>query len=330
MIKHTWTQALFAAGLATSAGLGLDPRNPAGIQTGNYAPFIVEGYAAGLAAGAPTQDTKDDFTPMGVAGYGAANPVAVPTLLLQGKSDTLFNLNEAAANLAHVQAQGAPAKLISYCGGHAGCPAGYLDSNYGAKVSDAVLAWFKKYLKGIATVNTGPVVEYSTRDGAWHSIASLPTVDVPGAATLVTGTGGGTIVSTGGPNPTDTAMLETASSGPATLRIPITTAGANGLHVVGTPCATVTVSGLGAGAHLYFKLVDKEDNDVLDGQAQALRVENVVGGPQTFTLDLVAVTELVRAGHTLELEITGANLNHVNYRAPAVLEVTATVTVPTV
>lgn len=329
VIKHTWVQALFAAGLATSTGLGLDPRNTAGIQTGNYAPFIVDDYVNGLAAGTPTQKIYDDFSGLGLAGYGATNPVAVPTLLLQGKSDTLFNLNEAARNLAHVQANGAPAKLISYCGGHAGCPAGYLDSSYGARVSDAVSAWFTKYLKGVGTTDTGPTVEYSTRDGQWHSAASFPSVDAPGAATLITASGAGTLGATGGPNITDTAMLETASSGPATLRVPVTTAGAGGLHVVGTPRATVTVSGVGPGVHLFLKLVDREDGVVLDGQAQGLRVENLGATAQTFTLDLVAVTELVRAGHTLELEITTGNLNHLNYRGAAIVDVAATVTVPT-
>ena len=50
--------------------------------------------------------------------------VKVPTLLVQGQKDTLFNLNEAVATYDSLRAQGTPVKMIWQSWGHSGSEPG--------------------------------------------------------------------------------------------------------------------------------------------------------------------------------------------------------------
>ena len=50
--------------------------------------------------------------------------VKAPTLLVQGQKDTLFNLNEAVATYASLQAQGTPVKMVWQSWGHSGSEPG--------------------------------------------------------------------------------------------------------------------------------------------------------------------------------------------------------------
>jgi predicted acyl esterase len=91
--------------------------------------------------------------------------IKVPTLIVQGEHDTLFNLNEAIANYQALKAQGTPVKMIWQSWGHSnGTPApGEIDlgnpdpsAQYETgRVSD----WFEHYLKDAGT-DTGPPFAY--------------------------------------------------------------------------------------------------------------------------------------------------------------------------
>jgi ABC-2 type transport system ATP-binding protein len=110
-----------------------------------------------------------------VANY--MSKIKIPTLLLQGQNDTLFNLNESIATFEALRAQGTPVKLIWQSWGHSnGTPApGEID--LGALNPDTqyetarVLQWFERYLKG-RNVNTGPTFAYF-RD--WVSYSGIAT-----------------------------------------------------------------------------------------------------------------------------------------------------------
>lgn len=337
VVKFGWTQLLFAGGLAAATKDGVDQNGTAGIQTGSYSPGILQGEALGLALGFPDPITKSFFEPKGVAGYGAAHPIAIPTLLMQGDVDTLFNLNDAWANFQHISGNGAPAKLITFCGGHVACPANVNSGSARSHLDAAILTWFDKYLRGNVAANTGAPVEYSTEDGAWHDASTFPTVSNPGPASFETATGSGTLVSLGASTDGGGSgasyypiVTDGYSSDPGTLSVPVFQATA-ATTVVGIPHLSLTVSGAGAGAHLFFKLVDRESKAVLDGQAESLRLEGpLTGATQTFSLDLVGVSALVAAGHHVDLQISTSSLAHVQHRGSAVLNITATVQVPTV
>jgi predicted acyl esterase len=331
VIKLGWGELLYGAGLATAATGGFDPRsNTAGIQTGAYAPFIHEAEVKGASLGYPDQATKDAFGQKGLATYGnATRTVRVPTLLMQGKTDTLFDLNEAYANFKTVVANGAPAKLIAFCGGHAGCPSYNNDGPLArAHQDDAILAWFAKYLKGDTSVSTGAAVEWSLGNGTWQSGPGFPTAADPQGATIAEAQGSGSVVNPGALNQgenqgTAIAIADSSTSGqPDTLTIPVATAGTDE-QVVGIGQVTGSITGVGSGTNLIFKLVDRESHRAINGQAATLRVD----GPFTpditraFSVDLVGVAELLPAGHHLDLEVSTTGLPHATYRGAGVFTV---------
>ncbi|MFG3364918.1 CocE/NonD family hydrolase [Streptomyces sp. NPDC048156] len=94
--------------------------------------------------------------------------VKAPTLLVQGQSDSLFNLNEAQATYGTLKAQGTTTKMIWQSWGHSGGltdPAsgelnlaqGNLETSY---VGKRILAWFDRYLQHKKDVDTGPTFAY--------------------------------------------------------------------------------------------------------------------------------------------------------------------------
>jgi ABC-2 type transport system ATP-binding protein len=256
---------------------------------------------------------------------------------MQGSVDTLFNLNDAWANFKHVQAQGAPVKLIAFCGGHVSCPSDYEDGGARDHLDAAIVNWFARYLRHKA-VNTGPAVEYSTQDGVWHTASTFPSVTAPGRARFVRATSSVSLVNSGlptsGPGGGDTgvdSVVTDAPSGgePGTGTIAVLTA-LRPTQIVGIPHADVTVTGVGAGTHLFFKLVDREANRVLDLQAESLRVDGpLLGQAQHFSVDLVGVSYLLPTGHHLDLQVSTSSLAHVAYRGPASVTASVTAAVPT-
>jgi predicted acyl esterase len=103
--------------------------------------------------------------------------VTIPTLLMQGENDTLFNLNEAAATYKALKAQHTPVKMVWHSWGHSGSTPAPGELSLGApdpatqyetaRVSD----WFAHYLKD-ADVDTGPNFAYF-RD--WISYSGIAT-----------------------------------------------------------------------------------------------------------------------------------------------------------
>jgi ABC-2 type transport system ATP-binding protein len=90
--------------------------------------------------------------------------IKIPVYLLQGETDTLFNLNEAVANYQALRAQGTPVKMIWQSWGHSGGPApGEVDlgnPDPAAQYETGLISnWFEHYLKG-TSVSTGPQFAY--------------------------------------------------------------------------------------------------------------------------------------------------------------------------
>lgn len=91
--------------------------------------------------------------------------VKAPTLLVQGQSDSLFNLNEATATYKTLKAQGTTTKMIWQSWGHSGGQApgelnlseGNLETSY---VGRRVLGWFDRYLRKKERTYTGPAFAY--------------------------------------------------------------------------------------------------------------------------------------------------------------------------
>jgi MYXO-CTERM domain-containing protein len=130
------------------------------------------------------------------------------TMLMQGETDTLFNIPEAVANYNGFKAKGAPVKLVLQNGGHSGGgAAGEVDYANPAKCYHCQLwlNWYDHYLKG-APVSTGPEVEYfkewatyDTNGSAAPAYAGAPSWPVGSTQSLYlsggSATAGGDLVS---------------------------------------------------------------------------------------------------------------------------------------
>ncbi|MGK2947812.1 MAG: CocE/NonD family hydrolase, partial [Acidimicrobiales bacterium] len=337
VVNQGWAALLYAAGLATATGLGLSPECPTFPQVGSLDPLITQGFLEGAASGTISGPVLDFFGASSLAVYGEADPVAIPTLVIQGSVDTLFDLTDGHRVYEHVRATGAPAKLIVFCGGHVGCPATYADADDGAHSDAAVLTWFARHLRGDASVDTGAPVEYRTNEGVWRSAASFP----PAGFTTATAEGAGSLVSVPILEVPDPGTLEeqleafTGGGIPATpitaaqvsplgdlnsLTVPLGAAGDAPVEVVGIPEVELTVSGLGTDVVLLAKLVDRESNHVINLQEGSIRVP-LLDGEQTVSVPMPGVAYTLPTGHHLDLQVSTASLMHANARLPAQVDV---------
>jgi ABC-2 type transport system ATP-binding protein len=141
----------------------------------NFADFVCVALVLAGTTGYFDTASLEALRHASVASY--ISKIKIPTLLLQGQNDTLFNLNESIATFNSLRAQGTPVKLIWQSWGHSNStPApgeidlGALDPNTQYE-TQRVLAWFERYLKG-RNVNTGPNFAYF-RD--WVSYSGIAT-----------------------------------------------------------------------------------------------------------------------------------------------------------
>jgi ABC-2 type transport system ATP-binding protein len=136
---------------------------PDAVPCPNFADWVCPGLAVAGSTGFTDAATTAHLRHASVVSF--MSRIHVPTLLLQGENDTLFNLNEAAATYRALKAQGTPVKMIWQSWGHSGStaapgeislsnpdPAAQYETG---RISD----WFDHYLKG-SPVSTGPSFAY--------------------------------------------------------------------------------------------------------------------------------------------------------------------------
>lgn len=161
--KTGWTNLFFGAGIA-------DGLQQAGVGevTGECVGFRPEACRAKAqmdAAGYPDEQTVALTEQVSVAHY--ISRVRVPTLLIQGQADTLFNLQEAVATYEGLKAQGTPVRMVWQSWGHSGGgrPApGELDLSgaqiEGTYLGERIADWFAYWLKGDSSADPGPEFAY--------------------------------------------------------------------------------------------------------------------------------------------------------------------------
>lgn len=147
---------------------------------------------------------------------------------------------------------------------------------------------------------------------------------VPGAATDPAG-----LLGSAGRGLGALTTARVVPDGRTTFSVAITTAGKRPLEVVGTPSASLWVTGTG-GADLFLSLVDKESGEVLNLQDVGVRLTGLSAVPQELTLDLPAVAYTLPAGHTLERQVTTDSTAYLTQRLPGTAEVAVSLRVPTV
>ena len=102
------------ASSTASQGGQQDPSRLVGCP--NFPTFVCPALVTGGTTGYFQPDALADFRHASVASY--MKKITIPTLLIQGENDTLFNLNEAVATYRALRAQGTPVKMIWQSWGH--------------------------------------------------------------------------------------------------------------------------------------------------------------------------------------------------------------------
>ncbi|GII83606.1 hypothetical protein Ssi03_15960 [Sphaerisporangium siamense] len=335
----------------TSGGRG-GPGGSAGgtqdVQCGRFLPEICAMYAEVATTGRATADavaTLRRSSPISVPGR-----IRVPSLLIQGKRDSLFPLGHADANARAIAATGAPVEVAWFEGGHDG---GDGEADW---VADRTIGWFDRWLKKDADDARAGEAFTVTRDGGRdpgtrrpvlvHAVAgrypgvsgasrtpvtisgpaqpvAVPPGGSPAAISAVPGIGGllgGLADSQAGlalDMPGQAAAFESAP-----LAAP--------LQVTGSPTAGLTVYGTGE-VTLFAKVYD------VGGQRPALpqglvapfRVTATPAGTPV-TVALPAIDHRFDAGHRLRVVVGTTDMGYASGTSPAVFRVAAapSLTVP--
>lgn len=178
--KIGWTGLFFGVGIADGLqGAAIDPTRNVGCP--NFVLEACEAKATLDTLGYPTPTTFELTDRVSVGHY--IDRVKVPTFLIQGENDTLFNLQEAASTYRSLKARGVPVTMAWQSWGHSGgtgtntgAAPGELDLS-GQHIEDTYLGlriknWFDHYLKG-SSASTGPVFSYF-RDWVGYTGSAAP------------------------------------------------------------------------------------------------------------------------------------------------------------
>ncbi|MGY9070979.1 alpha/beta fold hydrolase [Streptomyces sp. CAS3] len=280
--------------------------------------------------------------------------IKVPTLLVQGQTDSLFPLGQADAAEHAIEANGAPVDVDWVAGGHDG---GDLETG---RVQNRVRAWFDRYLKGDKNTDTGPAFRITRTGGVdstdgtaqlrgasansypglradRHDIALSgraqhiinPAGASPPAVSALPGLGG-----SGGLGQLSALGLGTALDFPGQNAhfdsAPLTRT----LQITGTPTARVHVTSTSGDAVLFGKVYDVGPGgkqQVLPSQlVTPLRVTGARSG-KDVTVTLPAIDHEVQKGHRLRLVLATTDLGYASPAAPATYTVTlkSALSVPT-
>jgi predicted acyl esterase len=159
--KIEWVNLFFALGIADGLeGAQVDPSRTVGCEN-----FLTEACKGEAELSANTIDTPDVFAFVRHASVESyMHRIRIPTLLMQGQGDSLFNLQEVVATYRALRKQHTPVKMIWQSWGHSiGTPQpGEWTQGPGIRKTyegRRVWSWFQRYLKG-KHVSTGPRFAY--------------------------------------------------------------------------------------------------------------------------------------------------------------------------
>lgn len=174
VFKAEWTSLLFALGNSQPAqGNGGcpeekaatgDPSEVAGLSCLGFPSDFCQVYASIAATGDADQAALDLVRNSSIA--SKIDQLRVPTMLVQGQPDTIFNINDATANYLALKQAGVPVAMIWDSAGHGG----YFSQPgecelYGGNIPEVpegcylpsrALSWFERWVRGNNSVDTGP------------------------------------------------------------------------------------------------------------------------------------------------------------------------------
>lgn len=328
--------ALFPDGVFKKLWAGIFVNTGGG--TARFEPALAAMYDRVAESGTPDSAARallEQRSPSAVA-----DRIKVPTLLIQGQTDSLFTLAQSDAAEKAIRANGAPVDVDWIAGGHDG---GDME---GDRVQTRVRAWFDRYLKDDKAADTGPAFRVTrtggvdSTDGAAQlrgasadsypglengersfpltgrreeqSFANPPGASPP-AVSALPGLGGGGLsqLSSLGVG----VSLDFPGQYAAFASAPVT----GGLRVTGSPTVTVHVKSTSDTAVLFAKVYDvsASGSQVLPSQlVTPVRVEGAKAG-KDVTITLPAIDHKVEEGHRLRLVLASTDLGYASPMTPA-------------
>jgi len=159
--KKEWIDLFFGVGILDGLqNTQTDPSRNVGCP--NFADQACTSAAQLNSAGYPDDATLALARHASVSSY--LSRIRIPTLLVQGQHDTLFNLQEAVATYKALRAQGTETRMVWFSGGHSGpTAAGDLDLSRGVDYSylgRRWINWMDRYVRGNTAASAGPAFEY--------------------------------------------------------------------------------------------------------------------------------------------------------------------------
>ncbi|HWJ83230.1 MAG TPA: CocE/NonD family hydrolase [Nocardioides sp.] len=337
--KLIWAAGFSAEGL--TGDLQNQQTQPDAAPCPNFADWVCPALvSAGTTGYLPPEDIAR-LRHASVASY--MSKIKIPTLLMQGQNDTLFNLNEAVATYQALRAQGTPVKMIWKEGGHSG-PAASGEFDY---LTPRIYGWFDHYLKGQNT-STGPAFAYfrdwvsyaGSAVPAYASSTSFPvgtsrTWRLSGAGALTSGTtaapGSQSFVTPAAGAPTSVDELDvlggytgqvpqTVNDDPGTFAAWTSPVLTSDVDVVGSPVVQLKVdaptaavsqaTGPGGMLVLFVKVSDVGPDGtsrLIHGLEAPVRIPDVT---KPFTIRLPGIVHRFAAGHQLRLTVAGGSANY--------------------
>ncbi|MFJ9851625.1 alpha/beta fold hydrolase [Streptomyces sp. NPDC101150] len=345
VFKKLWAGIFFTTGAAgASTGTPAAPGAAAGASggCGKFEAELCAMYERVAVAGKPDAAARQllaDRSPSAVAGR-----IKVPTLITQGRQDSLFPLGQADAMAKAIRKNGAPVDVDWIAGGHDG------GDREAARVAARTKAWFDRYLKGDKGADTGPAFRISRSGGVDSTNGTLqlrgasgdryPGLDNdPERVRLATRTqrfanpaGAGPPAISTVPGIGSLGGLSAAGAG-FSLDFPGQYARFDSkplpapVHLTGSPTATVRVRSTAPDAVFFAKVYDVAP----DGRRQVLpsqlvtpyRVQDARDG-RTVRLQLPAVDHEFAAGHRMRLVLAATDLGYASPTRPATYTVSLT------
>ncbi|GAA4294489.1 CocE/NonD family hydrolase [Streptomyces venetus] len=329
--------ALFPNGVFKKLWAGIFVNTGGGCE--RFEPALCRMYERVAESGRPDAQARKMLEERSPSAVG--DRIKVPTLLMQGQSDSLFPLGQADRAAKTIRANGAPVDVDWIAGGHDG---GDMESS---RVQGRVKSWFDRYLKQDKGVDTGPAfrvtrtlgqgsgdgeprltgvtsdrypgLESKSRSvaltGREQSFDNPPGASPPGVSALpgLGGAGGLSQLSTLGIGISLDFPGQFAAFESAPMR--------EDLQITGSPTATVHVESTSDDAVLFAKLYDVGPGggtqQVLPSQlVTPLRVEGAEAG-KDVTVTLPAIDHEIDDGHRLRLVLASTDLGYASPAAPA-------------
>ena len=340
--KRVWTGTFFAAA-QRDFGTSVD------LLCGRFSPTWCAAFQQGAATGSPsvvTQEMMRLSSPISIA-----KRILIPTLLMQGQTDTLFPLSDSLATADEILSAHphTPLSLFWHASGHDGGPDEIALTNLKTKL------WFDRYLKG-----KGPglprfeVVDQaagiSTQDSSPTSTV-LSSPQLPNAPTFtsfpipasvpmrITSPAGGTPFAISS-LPGFGAALTLAGGREAFLpgqsafltSIPVTSA----FTIIGGSMAKFHIQSTTKDATLFFSLVIRGADGTTvqpSGLVAPIHLGNIPSGGEDVTVALPAIVHKVNVGDRLVVAVSSTDLAYaypIDARVYSIQLISSSLAIPTV